>query len=133
MTSYTSTSSYGAPKKSNPRWLLPALLLILIGGPVAYGAMSYVRTIIDAPRFDQNWCVEGKAASDIVVFLPDQTDAYSPRHVHALNVAYQSLVTENPSVPVRGRIVMLTMDAKSNGTARQDDRFCRPPQTTEES
>jgi hypothetical protein len=122
----TSLSSYGEPKKRMPAWLIPAVVLAGIAVPVALAARVHIPGIIDAPRFDRDWCVEGKPADDIVVLFGDQTDRYSPRHLESWSKAYRSLVEQPPSLSVRGRLVVLVMDAKSHAMVRQIDSFCRP-------
>lgn len=125
---------YGAQaQKGKPGWLVPAATFAAIAIPLAVWATTTVPEWINAPRFDREWCLEGKPADNIVVWLDDQTDMFSQRQGRAVHERYQSLYTAPPGLPVRGRLVLLVMDSKSRGMARQVDSFCRPPLTSAES
>jgi hypothetical protein len=49
------------------------------GHGLAVWATNTVPQLINAPRFDRGWCVEGKPTDNIVVWLDDQTDMFSQR------------------------------------------------------
>jgi hypothetical protein len=64
-------------------------------------ATNTVPQLINAPRFDRGWCVEGKPTDNIVVWLDDQTDMFSQRQ-RAVHGHYQSCTHRRPTCPSAG-------------------------------
>src|SRR4051794_39907097 len=123
MFSQTSKSSYGKTGRHLPAWLVPGTVLALVTIPAAAWGPAALDSVINAPRFDANWCLAEKPADNVVFLLEDLTDPFSPRHRQAVHPTYNRFAEPPPGIAARGRIVMLTMDAESKGMARQIDSF----------